>query len=143
MVHILPGTVHALTAGSLVYEIQQSTNITYRFYDFERVDKQGNQRKLQLSEALKTLDTKKKINVSDFPKNVEHTTRSYTIKHVCLIGSYTNNDEIAQTVSVMKDTLIANNEVIAQGQSILVLPNETITIQQGTSVMIATPKRYW
>ena len=50
-VYVQSGTLHALTAGSLVYEIQQSTDITYRFYDYDRTDASGNKRPLQLSKA--------------------------------------------------------------------------------------------
>jgi mannose-6-phosphate isomerase len=37
-------TVHAIGAGLLVAEIQQTSDITYRLYDFDRVDAQGNTR---------------------------------------------------------------------------------------------------
>ena len=41
-VFVETGTLHALTAGCLVYEIQQSTDVTFRFYDYNRVDFKGN-----------------------------------------------------------------------------------------------------
>ncbi len=37
-VFVETGTLHALTAGCLVYEIQQSTDVTFRFYDYNRVE---------------------------------------------------------------------------------------------------------
>lgn len=54
-VYIPSGTLHALTKGSVVYEIQQSTDITYRFYDYDRQDAAGNRRPLQLEEAISCL----------------------------------------------------------------------------------------
>ncbi len=46
------GTVHAIGAGIVLYEIQQSSDVTYRFYDWERRDKHGNKRTLHLVKAL-------------------------------------------------------------------------------------------
>lgn len=53
------GTVHAIGAGNLICEIQQSSNSTYRIYDYDRVDKFGNPRKLHLEKALDVLDFSK------------------------------------------------------------------------------------
>ncbi|MBR0204778.1 MAG: hypothetical protein IJQ56_10470, partial [Synergistaceae bacterium] len=50
--YIESGTVHAIGAGCLIAEIQQSSNITYRLYDYDRVDKQGNHRELHVKKAL-------------------------------------------------------------------------------------------
>lgn len=50
------GCVHAIGAGIMLYEIQQSSDITYRFYDWDRVDKNGNRRELHLQKALDVTD---------------------------------------------------------------------------------------
>ncbi|MFA5046980.1 MAG: type I phosphomannose isomerase catalytic subunit, partial [Paludibacter sp.] len=46
------GLVHAIGKGVVVAEIQQSSDITYRIYDFNRTDDQGNERELHTEEAL-------------------------------------------------------------------------------------------
>lgn len=46
------GTVHAIGSGCLVAEIQESSNVTYRLYDYDRVDKWGNKRELHIDKAL-------------------------------------------------------------------------------------------
>jgi len=46
------GTVHALCQGTSVLEIQQSSDVTYRFYDYDRVDASGKTRELHLKKAL-------------------------------------------------------------------------------------------
>lgn len=53
------GTVHAIGAGNLICEIQQSSNSTYRLYDYNRVDKFGNPRELHLQKALDVLNYEK------------------------------------------------------------------------------------
>ncbi|TBX69268.1 class I mannose-6-phosphate isomerase [Flavobacterium silvisoli] len=53
------GTVHAIGAGIVIAEIQQTSDITYRVYDFERTDAQGNQRELHLELALEAINYNK------------------------------------------------------------------------------------
>ncbi len=50
------GTVHALGAGLLVAEIQQSSDTTYRLFDWNRVDRDGKPRELHIQQALETID---------------------------------------------------------------------------------------
>jgi mannose-6-phosphate isomerase len=58
------GTIHAIGAGIVIAEIQQTSDITYRIYDWNRVDANGNGRQLHVQEALdamnyNTTDTQK------------------------------------------------------------------------------------
>lgn len=46
------GTVHAICRGCLVCEVQQNSNVTYRVYDYDRVDKDGSKRPLHVDKAL-------------------------------------------------------------------------------------------
>lgn len=52
------GTVHAIGAGCFICEIQQSSNVTYRLYDYNRKDKDGSLRELHIDKALDVLDLK-------------------------------------------------------------------------------------
>lgn len=55
---IEPGTVHAIGAGALIAEIQESSNLTYRMYDYNRTDKNGNLRELHIEKAMDVVNTK-------------------------------------------------------------------------------------
>ena len=55
---IKEGLVHAIGAGCLIAEIQQTSDITYRIYDWDRVDDQGNERELHTDLAIEALDYK-------------------------------------------------------------------------------------
>ena len=58
-VFFLPaGRVHTIGKGLLIAEIQQTSDITYRIYDFDRVDDKGNKRELHTQEALAAIDYK-------------------------------------------------------------------------------------
>ncbi len=63
------GTVHAIGAGLLVAEIQQTSDITYRIYDFDRVDANGNTRELHIDQALDAINYKKVNAQKKYSKN--------------------------------------------------------------------------
>jgi mannose-6-phosphate isomerase len=50
------GTVHAINGGILLFEIQQKSDLTYRVFDYNRKDKDGNLRELHVDRALDVLD---------------------------------------------------------------------------------------
>lgn len=52
------GTVHAIGAGALIAEIQENSNLTYRMYDYDRVDKNGKKRELHVEKALEVANLK-------------------------------------------------------------------------------------
>ncbi|MCQ2416601.1 MAG: class I mannose-6-phosphate isomerase [Oscillospiraceae bacterium] len=54
---IEPGTLHAIGAGIVIAEIQQNSNLTYRVYDYERVDADGQPRQLHVEKALDVMKT--------------------------------------------------------------------------------------
>ena len=53
-----PGMIHAIGSGVLVAEIQQNSNLTYRIYDYDRTDKDGNKRMLHIDKALEVANLK-------------------------------------------------------------------------------------
>jgi len=62
------GTIHAIGAGIVIAEIQQTSDVTYRIYDWDRVDNDGNSRELHTELALDAINykvTNSKINYSN------------------------------------------------------------------------------
>lgn len=56
------GTIHAIGAGILVAEIQENSNLTYRLYDYNRVDKNGKTRPLHVDKALEVANLRGSTN---------------------------------------------------------------------------------
>ena len=56
VINICPGILHAIGAGIVLAEIQQSSNITYRVFDYDRVNEKGIKRPLQLKRALEVIN---------------------------------------------------------------------------------------
>lgn len=114
-VFFLPaGRVHTIGKGLLLAEIQETSDITYRIYDFDRVDANGNKRELHTEEALAAIDfkaypeyktsytpkengTANLVTSSHFITNLvnfsQPTHKDYTaldsfVIHVCVEGAY-------------------------------------------------------
>lgn len=54
--YVKAGTIHAIGAGALIAEIQQSSDLTYRLYDYNRTDQNGCKRTLHIEKALDVAD---------------------------------------------------------------------------------------
>lgn len=50
------GKVHTIGAGCLLLEIQEASDVTYRLYDFNRTDAEGNKRELHIDKAVEVID---------------------------------------------------------------------------------------
>lgn len=66
------GTVHGIGKGILIAEIQESSNVTYRVYDYERVDKNGQKRELHFDKAIQVMNMNVEPDVKQSPRLVRH-----------------------------------------------------------------------
>lgn len=74
---IKAGTIHAIGAGALIAEIQENSNLTYRLYDYDRVDKNGKKRELHIDKALEVAnlhleEPKEEIRVTKFRPGIAY-----------------------------------------------------------------------
>lgn len=131
------GTVHAIGAGLVVAEIQQTSDITYRLYDFDRVDAQGNKRELHVDLALDAINYNKvetqkkyesKTNTSNvvvdcpyFTTNfipleskveVQKSGASFTV-YMCIEGSFEIEYEGFKNTYIKGDTILVPAEINA------------------------------
>ena len=67
VVDIPGGTVHSLNKGLVVYEVQTPSNITYRLFDYNRLDLDGKLRQLHIKEGIEVLEENKLV----MPKKTE------------------------------------------------------------------------
>ena len=138
-VYVETGTLHALRAGSLVYEIQQSTDVTYRFYDYDRVDKNGNKRPLQLEKAIENVDVAKKSAAVPYEDDKDYDERYYSTRKTHLEGSFENGHATFVTVTLLSGQMMADGVPATAGMSLIVLPHEKIEFTGAADVMIARP----
>jgi mannose-6-phosphate isomerase len=66
------GTVHAIGAGIILAEIQESSNLTYRLYDYNRVNKEGKKRELHFDKAVQVLNMNPIKHTEQHPRAVHY-----------------------------------------------------------------------
>lgn len=67
IVNIPAGLVHAITAGVMIFEVQQNVNITYRLYDYGRLGLDGKPRELHIEKAMDVIDFTDKYSKETIP----------------------------------------------------------------------------
>lgn len=140
-VHVKPGTLHALTEGSFVYEIQQASNKTYRFYDYDRVDKNNTKRELHLEKALDVLDVNSKSQSVYFSKDKIFEEITYNLWAENLTNNVIENTSSCFRIyTVVNGLYKSEDNEIPQGYSFILLPNEKINIFGTGSIIACEPK---
>ena len=80
-----PGTIHAIGKGVRLIEIQQNSNLTYRLFDYNRKDKNGNPRELHIAKALEVINFKQyKVNKSESSLLADN--KYFTVKEASFNG---------------------------------------------------------
>ena len=125
------GTIHAIGAGIVIAEIQQTSDITYRVYDFDRVDANGNQRELHIDLALEALNYEK-IEAQRFYSKIKNTSNEivnckyFTTNIIPLDGNIeTHKNQTSFAVYMCVD-----------GEFQLMIDGDNYTYQRGDTVLI-------
>jgi len=147
-VYLPAGLLHALKKGSIVYEIQQATDITYRFFDYHRKDHLGNERELHLEqaidclsynqEAIKNKIAPNKIKEKDCLKTIYISNDSFTVMKVDITGNYLFKDKNYQLATVIRGNGKVNNEDIKVGDNFLIPTNQKVCLSGHMTIMMTT-----
>lgn len=135
--NIPAGLVHAIGEGIVLAEVQQNSNTTYRVYDYDRVDSQGNKRPLHIDKALEVIDfntgTRKekaeglKVSIDDCSsKEYKVANRYFSVE------LYTVNSEVQETADGGKFHLY----VFTEGEGEIRWSSGTMKISGGESILI-------
>ncbi|SDS00088.1 mannose-6-phosphate isomerase, type 1 [Formosa sp. Hel1_31_208] len=126
------GRVHAIGAGVLLAEIQQTSDITYRVYDWDRVDSEGNERDLHNDLALEAIN----FNMPDNFRVSYQNTKNITNEMV--ICPYFTTSMLYVTDSILKlntkDSFFIY--LCVEGQAIIETEHASEFIKQGETVLI-------
>lgn len=136
-VFVEQGTMHAATHGALFYEIEENCNLTYRFFDFNRKDKNGNKRELHIDKALKAINPKLKSKARKY-NGEEIIERLYSTKLYEDTTEYKNNSSTLECLTVLNGETIIANCKIQTGTTIILEPNEEIKLNK-SNFIIARP----
>lgn len=117
------GTVHAIKGGTLILETQQSSDVTYRVYDYDRVQADGTKRELHLEQSMDVVDYAAKAPESGeiTTPEVEGITKlesnaCYTVERVRVSGEKTLvQDHDFMCVSVIEGEGSVNGKAVKRG----------------------------
>ena len=145
------GKVHAIGAGVLLAEIQQTSDVTYRIYDWDRVDDKGNSRELHTELALDAIDFQQKqdfrmqyskeLNSSSNIARCQYFTTNFVPVHGVVTRDYFSLDSFVIFMCVEGNaeiSLDANTEALKMGETLLI-PAENkevkITSSEGAELL--------
>ncbi len=127
------GKLHAIGAGVMLAEIQQTSDITYRVYDYDRQDAQGNKRELHTEQALDAIDfsLKRDFRVAYDQKD---NTRNAMVKCPYFNTQYLHlNGQVSHDLSERDAFSIF---IAVEGDVILSTTNEQLELQKGETCLI-------
>ncbi len=125
--YVEPGKVHAISPGLTVFELQRSSDITYRLYDYDRIDNNGKKRDLHLIESFETV-----LIPDSKPVIIKNKTKllfeSSFFSLYLLDTSVENKFKIKESIKWFQITVIEgqglfNDVFFKKGESALVLEN--------------------
>nr|WP_297764556.1 type I phosphomannose isomerase catalytic subunit [uncultured Butyrivibrio sp.] len=126
VIFITPGTLHSIGAGLLIAEIQQSSNVTYRIYDFGRVGADGKPRQLHIQQSLDVTKIEKPVK---YKSTDEH---MVNCDFFC-VDRIKANDKAYEDVA--DDSSFVSLLVIG-GEGRISAEGETLEVKKGDSVFI-------
>ncbi|NDP21224.1 MAG: mannose-6-phosphate isomerase [Paludibacter sp.] len=127
------GLVHAIGKGVVVAEIQQSSDITYRIYDYKRTDDNGNERELHTEQALDVIN----FNASVQPKTVYNASVNEVTPLVSCEYFTTNiirfNEPLARNYVAM-DSFVSY--MCIEGDFVIDCDGEKVVVNKGDTILI-------
>lgn len=152
-VFFLPaGRIHSIGAGCFLAEIQETSDVTYRIYDFKRKDKDGNYRQLHTKEAAECIDYTVLSNYRQEYKPVKNQgvsivrcpyfcTAVYDLDEPMTLD-YSELDSFVILIGLKGQATITDNEgntITLQGGESIVVPASTQTLKvEGTLKFLET-----
>ncbi|MBW8200525.1 type I phosphomannose isomerase catalytic subunit [Flagellimonas abyssi] len=133
------GKIHAIGAGVLLAEIQQTSDVTYRVFDFNRRDKEGNLRELHTSLAVDAIDYEKK---DDF--KVEYVKNQDQVNSM-VDCPYFKTDFLELTKSMKQDLTQRDSFTIFMcvgGAAQIKNDWDSVAITKGETVLISASSTY-
>ena len=129
---IAPGTVHAIGGGTLLAEIQQTSDITYRIYDWDRPDVDGNMRELHTDLALDAIDY-------NAPKaKLEYDDEDNSIVRLCT-SDYFETNKLKLTKPLHRDTSGLDSfrvYMCVEGDVLIETAGSAVSLSIGETVLI-------
>ena len=134
---IKPGTIHAIGEGITLLEIQESSKLTYRVYDFNRIDKNGNKRELHVSKAMDVLNFSK-LNIQNLNRKEVIETNYFEVYK----GKNLNENKIdiikSSIITIIEGNGFIEDTEVSKFKSYFVLPCEKLKLEGNFEYFVTT-----
>lgn len=130
---IRTGTVHAIGAGILLAEIQQTSDVTYRIFDWNRTDKNGNTRELHTELALDAIDYQKRDN------HLVNYTKIANQRNSVVSSPYFTTDIVPVNGKLSVPTTTIDSFVVlmaVRGDTVIEVDGKTYPLPFGSTVLL-------
>ena len=137
--YVPSGTMHAIGSGILILETQQSSDTTYRVYDFDRKDDEGNLRELHLEKSIDVL------NIGAPANSRPVTVKADDLTSTLLVASdffAVYKWEVSGKVNIEKTAAYSLVSVLA-GRGVLTVDGETYPIAKGDHFILPSDVEAW
>ena len=137
--YVPSGTMHAIGKGILILETQQSSDTTYRVYDFDRKDAQGNLRELHIEKSIDVL------NIGEPENSVPATLELHHLRTTCLVSNQfftVYKWEVEGLVQMRRVAPYLLLSVIG-GQGSLLVDNKLYNLQKGSHLILPHTVSEW
>ncbi|MBX9075907.1 mannose-6-phosphate isomerase, class I [Streptococcus anginosus] len=137
--YVPSGTMHAIGSGILILETQQSSDTTYRVYDFDRKDAKGNLRELHLEKSIDVL------NIGAPANSRPVTVKADDLTSTLLVASdffAVYKWEVSGKVNIEKTAAYSLVSVLA-GRGVLTVDGETYPIAKGDHFILPSDVKAW
>lgn len=131
------GAVHALGKGILLLEVQQSSDITYRIYDYDRIGLDGNKRELHLEKAIDVIqfnEEKHQTLTNAAFKVVKENNLVRTILLSC--NYFTVEKWVVENAHIFNSLKVFVLIYIVDGKGQLIYEDGSIQLIKGSSIMV-------
>lgn len=135
-VYVTGGTLHAATKGSLSFEIEENCDSTFRFYDYDRCDKDGNKRPLQVNEALECLDVTKQSVVSSYCPGKPIVERMYSTQLLQANETYQNELGDFSILVVLHGEIEYGGIILTPGSALLLENDDLVHLGNCQAMLV-------
>ena len=130
------GCIHAIMGNSLIAEIQTPSDVTYRLYDWNRVDKNGNSRELHIEDSFNVI---KDIDASQLKSKKENLLKEDNIE----INNIFSNEYFSTEEYLIKDKYVSKTNtktfeiiLVIEGNGKITSNENTVELEAGKTVLL-------
>ncbi|PAK21719.1 hypothetical protein CJJ23_00020 [Mycoplasmopsis agassizii] len=121
LINVPYGTIHAITKGITVFEIQQNSDLTFRLYDYDRLDINNEKRELHLEHSFNVLNLKNKIEIINKKEGILFESEFFNIEKLIVDEEIFIKKENAYwtQITVIKGYLNIDYYTLTKGYSLI------------------------